>query len=382
MAEQRRTLALPLNVSEQWIAGAYYIFNIIKALNCLDDRQKPFIIILAPNENSFELAKKETLYPYIGYAKTGYANNTIQGFFNRVSSKLLKKRFFTRKINVQIDVLYPAWQGNKVTNVKRKIFWIPDFQEHYLPAFFSQEEITGRKKTQRYIADKADHLILSSKDARKDFEKFYADYKCRVDVLPFAVSNRFEEEKDIQQILEKYKISAAYIFIANQMWMHKNNLCVLEAVKILKDQGVELMFVFSGSTNDYRSEGYFQTVLEKVKELGIENNVKFLGFIQRDDQLMLMKHAMFLLQPSLFEGWSTVVEDAKSLNQHIIVSDLEVHKEQLETYPHLMFNRNSSASLANRIKDMLEQKDVSINYDYEHQVKQFANAIIDKFSLI
>ena len=282
---------------------------------------------------------------------------------------------------MQIDVLYPAWQGNEVTNVKKKIFWIPDFQEHYLPAFFSHEEIAGRKKTQRYIADKAEHLILSSKDARKDFEKFYADHKCRVDVLPFAVSNSFEEEKGIQQVLGKYKISAAYVFIANQMWMHKNNLCVLEAVKVLKDQGVELMFVFSGSTNDYRSEGYFQTVLEKVKELGIENNVKFLGFIQRDDQLILMKHAMFLLQPSLFEGWSTVVEDAKSLNQHIIVSDLEVHKEQLETYPHLMFDRNSSASLANSIKNMLEQKDVSINYDYEHQVRQFAKAIIDKFSL-
>jgi hypothetical protein len=81
MVEQRRTLALPLNVSEQWIAGAYYIFNIIKALDLLDDRQKPFIIILAPDESSFELAKKETAYPYLSYAKTGYANNTVPGFF-------------------------------------------------------------------------------------------------------------------------------------------------------------------------------------------------------------------------------------------------------------------------------------------------------------
>jgi glycosyltransferase involved in cell wall biosynthesis len=66
------------------------------------------------------------------------------------------------------------------------------------------------------------------------------------------------------------------------------------------------MFVFSGSMNDYRSAGYFQTVLEKVKELGIEKNVKFLGFIDREDQLMLMKHAMFFSSAFLFEGWSTV----------------------------------------------------------------------------
>ncbi|HMK20002.1 MAG TPA: glycosyltransferase [Chitinophagaceae bacterium] len=381
MAEQRRILALPLNVSEQWIAGAYYIFNIIKALNLLDDREKPFIVILAPDESNFELAKKETSYPYLSYTKTGYANDTIPGFFNRVSSKLLNRKIFVRRISVPIDVLYPAWQNKEVTNAKKKIFWIPDFQEHYLPGFFPEEEIAERKRSQRYIADNAEHLILSSEDARKDFQKFYPDHKCRVDVLPFAVSNSFEEGKDIRQVLGKYKINAEYIFIANQMWMHKNNLCVLEAVKILKNEGVELMFVFSGSTNDYRSAGYFQTVLEKVKELGIEKNVKFLGFIDREDQLMLMKRAMFLVQPSLFEGWSTVVEDAKSLNQHIIVSDLEVHKEQLVAYPHLQFDRTSSLNLAEKIRIMLGQKDERISYDYELQLKKFAKAIVEKFSL-
>jgi len=88
-----------------------------------------------------------------------------------------------------------------------------------------------------------------------------------------------------------------------------------------------------------------------------------------------MKNAQAVIQPSFFEGWSTVVEDAKSLNQHIIVSDLEVHKEQLESYPHLMFERTSSNNLAKKIKAMLEQKDERINYDYELQLKQFAKAI-------
>jgi hypothetical protein len=43
-----------------------------------------------------------------------------------------------------------------------------------------------------------------------------------------------------------------------------------------------------------------------------------------------MQNALAIIQPSLFEGWSTVVEDAKALNQHVIASSLSVHKEQLE----------------------------------------------------
>jgi hypothetical protein len=42
-----------------------------------------------------------------------------------------------------------------------------------------------------------------------------------------------------------------------------------------------------------------------------------------------MNHALAIIQPSLFEGWSTVVEDVKAMNQHIIVSDLNVHRDQL-----------------------------------------------------
>jgi hypothetical protein len=46
-----------------------------------------------------------------------------------------------------------------------------------------------------------------------------------------------KKKNDIKEILKKYDIHSEYIFIANQMWMHKNNICVLEAVKILKEKG-------------------------------------------------------------------------------------------------------------------------------------------------
>lgn len=42
----------------------------------------------------------------------------------------------------------------------------------------------------------------------------------------------------------------------------------------------------------------------------------------------LMKHAIAIINPSLFEGGSTTVEEAKSLLKVIILSGIPVHREQ------------------------------------------------------
>ena len=41
-----------------------------------------------------------------------------------------------------------------------------------------------------------------------------------------------------------------------------------------------------------------------------------------------MRHSLALINPSYFEGWSTSVEEAKSLGKRVILSDIPVHREQ------------------------------------------------------
>ena len=41
-----------------------------------------------------------------------------------------------------------------------------------------------------------------------------------------------------------------------------------------------------------------------------------------------MIHSAAVINPSLFEGWSTTVEEAKALDLNIILSDIPVHREQ------------------------------------------------------
>ena len=42
----------------------------------------------------------------------------------------------------------------------------------------------------------------------------------------------------------------------------------------------------------------------------------------------LIFHCDILINPSLFEGWSTTVEEAKLFDKKMILSDIKVHNDQ------------------------------------------------------
>jgi hypothetical protein len=82
-------------------------------------------------------------------------------------------------------------------------------------------------------------------------------------------------------------------------------------------------------------------------------------------QLLILKNAIAVIQPSLFEGWSTVVEDSKASNKLVIASDIEVHKEQLKDMDTVYFENRNPSSLANKIKnyiEIIEPKELNNNY--------------------
>ena len=63
-------------------------------------------------------------------------------------------------------------------------------------------------------------------------------------------------------------------------------------------------------------------------KLDVISHFRVLGMIPFDDLSGLMLHSIALINPSHFEGWSTSVEESKSLGKRILLSDIRVHREQ------------------------------------------------------
>jgi glycosyltransferase involved in cell wall biosynthesis len=382
---RRLKLGLIYTYNKDWVGGAYYILNLIEALNTLPDQEKPELTILSYSENEFEDVIKID-YPYISYIKLVEKDfwptyRFSERLLNKISRTLGAKNVIFRehtykRFSKKLDVFFPASSHIYFSNLTGKIFWIPDFQEHFLPQFFTPEDIRTRKQSQERIANNGSPIVFSSHDAMSHFKKIYPSSVSKTFVAQFAVTHPSYENLDLETLLGKYKIPEKYYFCTNQFWGHKNHMLVLKAIKQLHDQGKrDLLVVFSGREYDYRNPDFFAGLKSYVNENKLEEQVRFLGFIDRSDQLQLMNNSIAVIQPSLFEGWSTVVEDAKSMNKFVIASNLGVHKEQMDNNV-MFFDPLDPIELAELLQKYWDASPIGITEDYNVKIRIFGETFL------
>ncbi len=376
MDKKRIKIGIIYSLNPDWIAGAYYVQNLITSLNTLNKTQQPIVHLICNSRSTYKTIKGITNYPKLKYSSDHYNKNTV--FLRRIINKLLGSQFDTIKKYdsgiKNIKFVYPITNGYMSTLFKdytKSIAWIPDFQEEYLPYLFSEDEIIARRNTCNYYIENKIPIIFSSKDAQNDFIKFYPKANnTRSYILPFAVFHPDFSNQNIESIKRKYAITKPYLFCANQFWKHKNHLFLFEAFHKAKQNGLNIQLVCSGKLYDYRDDAYKDKILKYIIDHNLQNDIILTGFINRDEQLCLMKYSYAVVQPSLFEGWSTVVEDAKRLNKFIFLSDLRVHKEQAPLNS-CYFDPKDTNKLSNKL---LNVKPTNYPFNYSECVKLSAEA--------
>jgi len=376
--DKRIRIGLRYTYNENWIGGTYYLENLIKALNTLKDNEKPEIIAIVNNHKDFFLLKKNTSYPFLKFQIHSGEKNAFYRLINRVSKKLFRKTIFSQEIK-NLDAIFPYSKLKQYNLAKKKIYWIPDFQEHFIPSLFSEQEITKRRTWQEEIVYSKNNLILSSDDAYSNLKNIYPTFKVSAHIIPFAVSLPSIDEISELKINEPYNIPDEYLICCNQFWPHKNHLIILKAIKRVKENKKNVLVLFTGKTSgSYGTNPYYEKLIKFVIDNNLKENIKFLGFVDRSLQLKLLLNAKAIIQPSLFEGWSTIVEDSKALNKELIVSDIHIHKEQLKGYDTIYFSPNNEVELAESIEFILERKTTSKKekLGYEKNVVLFAKKFI------
>jgi glycosyltransferase involved in cell wall biosynthesis len=362
---------------ENWIGGTYYLVNLISALNLLSDSDKPRILIFS-NSSDFKFLISQVNYPILEHVEIPKSrSNLIIKIFNRFTSNVLGKKTIQHLYRGELDAIFPFRNIHFLQNIplEKRIYWIPDFQEKHFPEFYSQEHLDRELATNTPIVMESKKLVLSSYNALNDLRKFYPDYKSKPFVVHFATKYPTIKNIDKSHLLSKYNLPEIYFFAPNQFWKHKNHIVVIKAIEELKLRNIETVVVFSGKEYDSRNPDYSQLLKTYVKSMNLNAEVRFLGFIDRNDQLQLMKHSMAVIQPSLFEGWSTVIEEAMAFNKVVIASDLDVNKEQLGEQGYY-FCRHSFSELANRISEVLTNLP-KVVYQYEEKQRRFAEDFLN-----
>jgi glycosyltransferase involved in cell wall biosynthesis/SAM-dependent methyltransferase len=209
------------------------------------------------------------------------------------------------------------------------VCWIGDLQHRQLPQFFSPSERLYRDRDFRMQCRHATRILVSSHAVQRALAEFEGSSTEKTRVLQFVAQPRSDGEPTDRSTLEgQYGFSGPYFHVPNQFWAHKNHDLILDALGILKERGEPVLVLSTGATEDYRQPAFFGSLMARAERLGLADQFRALGVIPYRDLVGLMTNAVALINPSRAEGWSTSVEEAKSLGKRIVLSDIPVHREQ------------------------------------------------------
>lgn len=286
-----------------WMGGVHYVLNWTRTLSTLDPPDRPAIYLLYSNPDGESIARC-------------------------YSSVVAGVERFDRAHLLNLDIVYPVTQLFEAPFDAPWAGWVPDWQCKHLPEMFDELERERRDLHYRLLATRAPFLVVSSQIAYQDTARIVGRDLVPMATLPFAavIETPHIMDTDAAELCMRYGLPTRFFLVCNQFWKHKNHIVVLRALTRLKE--LPIACVFTGDTNDHRWPEHFQELRAFISEHDLEGSVCLLGSIPRQDQLRLMQVATCIIQPSLFEGWSTVVEEARALRQRLLLSDIPVHREQ------------------------------------------------------
>lgn len=283
-----------------------------------------------------------------------------------------------------IEVVFENAQFHGVRLGIPAIAWIPDFQHRELPHLFSRVAWWKRELGFRAQIAAGRTIMLSSQDARNSCERHYPATVGRTHVVRFAVpSECLPDAAEVLRVRESHGLPERYFYLPNQFWQHKNHLLVIDALALLKQEHPEIVVAASGKQLDPYKPGYFQRILSRLAEADLKDQFRLLGLIPYEHIGPLMVGSVAILNPSLFEGWSTTVEEARALHVPMVLSDLPVHKEQAAGLARF-FDRTSAPALADALRQAWQEQLLSsaaaiaaLPTSIADPVKRFSDDFVD-----
>jgi glycosyltransferase involved in cell wall biosynthesis len=345
-----------LAFSNKNAGGVYqYTQSIIDALK--KDKTHTYVICCYTSDNRFDNLNLEIRK--IEKPKIDLYKKIIRAF--QCLFFIRKSFFFTKKeldAFSDIDVFispeistYPHFYMNKPF-----VFTLHDMQERHYPGFFSIYQKSTRWLNNTTLAKSATKIICESSFVKNDIIKFTGVDADKINIIQSPPPENFLhyklEDNQFQTIKEKYNLPEKFIFYPAQCWLHKNHIKLVEAFQIISNKNDNVYLILTGSRkNNYNN------LMQRIDELGLNERVRHLGYIDYEDLPYFYKLSQFLIMPTLFESVSIPIYEAFALKVAVCSSNVVALPEQVGNAG-LLFDPNNIYDIALKIDLYLKNKEL------------------------
>jgi len=118
----------------------------------------------------------------------------------------------------------------------------------------------------------------------------------RLHVLPFVAPAYLDDESADVNTSTPNHLPQKFLFYPAQFWAHKNHQRLVRAIAMLKSRFPDIRLVLAGA-----KKKEYATIRSLVEQLGLNENVLFLGYVPDSEMGSLYRHARAMIMPT-FSG--------------------------------------------------------------------------------
>lgn len=169
-------------------------------------------------------------------------------------------------------------------------------------------------------ARRAERVIAITESTRKDILRILDVPEEKVVTVHYGVDDIFQPVRDqanLAEIRQRYGIEKEFVLFVGMLEPRKNLVRIVEAFGELKKSGFEGWLVMAGP----QGWGYEETAA-KVRQLGLEEYVLFIGPVPHEELPALFSAADLLVYPSLYEGFGLPPLEAMACGTPVIASNI------------------------------------------------------------
>jgi len=305
-------IAVDIRRATEFGAGTY-TRNIVRALGTID-RSNNYFLIGAPRTASEigDLPENFKVVPLLE------PDNTIKG------------HFAFRHMVKQLDC--------NVVHVPQ-LFWIPrtlpcpyvvtvhDVVEHiYRARNGSSFRRSLHFQLTRHVLKSAARILAVSNFTKSEIEKLFGIGDEHIGVVYNAIDERFlkghASQSDRQALVERYQVTYPFLLYAGRIGPHKNLVRIIQAFAALKTElekqtlFPDLKLIIIGDELSKHPD-----LRRAVIRSGVQNDVRFMGFVPIEMLRVFYDAAEVFVFPSLYEGFGLQPLEAMAHGTTVVTSN-------------------------------------------------------------
>jgi glycosyltransferase involved in cell wall biosynthesis len=230
----------------------------------------------------------------------------------------------------------------------------------------------------RQVLKGAGRILAVSKFTKNEIEKLFGIRSSQIEVVYNAIDERFlrghASANDRQILAERYRVTYPFLLYAGRISPHKNLVRIIEAFSALKGElekeakFPDLKLIIIGDELSKHPD-----LRRTVIRSGVNNDVRFMGFVPIEMLRLFYDAAKIFVFPSLYEGFGLPPLEAMAHGTPVVTSNTS-------SLPEVVGNAAIMVNPENVFEIMRALQRVLLDQSLREKIKQRSFEQTQKFS--